>query len=198
MNFREGMRRVGILLGVAGGIVGGLIAFPQGRELAHDRSTHLRFESLMALPTIRTIAKDAIEYQTGLPYIIDSVSPQPGRVTPGFLDYSTLADLAKTIAAKRQLKPPPGSVLVQQPKAKPENIVVRVNLDEIKEVYVDSAGMITEIDLTTGELVPRIEPSPPLLAYFLLLLYPILGFLLPWACIRVLTWVGTGFVAPPR
>jgi hypothetical protein len=32
-------------------------------------------------------------------------------------------------------------------------------------------------------------------AYLIPLLYPVLGFLLPWGVVRVLTWVGAGFFA---
>jgi hypothetical protein len=57
------------------------------------------------------------------------------------------------------------------------------------------AKLVTSIDLSTGEWVPRVD-SPHLTAYLLLLLYPVIGFLLPWGCIRILTWVGNGFVVP--
>lgn len=69
------------------------------------------------------------------------------------------------------------------------------NPDGIKEVTVNGSKLVSSIELSTGELVPRAE-SPHLTAYLLLLLYPVIGFLLPWGCIRILTWVGTGFVAP--
>jgi hypothetical protein len=42
-----------------------------------------------------------------------------------------------------------------------------------------------------------VDPPAPK-AYLIPLLYPILGFLLPWGSIRLLTWVGSGFVDPRR
>jgi hypothetical protein len=74
---------------------------------------------------------------------------------------------------------------------------VSVNLDGIKQVTVDKDGLISSIELSTGESVQRADP-PALKAYLIPLLYPILGFLLPWGSIRLLTWVGGGFVEPRR
>jgi hypothetical protein len=72
---------------------------------------------------------------------------------------------------------------------------VSINLQGITRVTVDKDGLVSSIDLSTGESLQRVGP-PALKAYFIPLLYPILGFLLPWGCIRVFTWVGSGFVAP--
>jgi hypothetical protein len=53
---------------------------------------------------------------------------------------------------------------------------------------------IFQIYLSSGEAVRRTEPPHPI-AYLRLLLYPLLGFLLPWGAVRLLTWVGSGFFA---
>lgn len=74
-------------------------------------------------------------------------------------------------------------------------IPVSVNLEGIKDVTVDKAGLVSSVELSTGESVQRTEP-PTLRAYLIPLLYPILGFLLPWGAVRVLTWVGSGFFVP--
>jgi hypothetical protein len=64
-------------------------------------------------------------------------------------------------------------------------------------MMVDKAGLISSIELSTGESVQLVDP-PALNACLIPLLYPVFGFLLPWSGIRVLTWVATGFFAPPR
>jgi hypothetical protein len=79
----------------------------------------------------------------------------------------------------------------------PGDLLVSVNIDGIKRVTVDKAGLVSLIELSTGEWAQRAVP-PPLKAYLIPLLYPVLGFLFPWGGVRVLTWVGGGFVEPRR
>jgi hypothetical protein len=73
-------------------------------------------------------------------------------------------------------------------------IKVLVNAGGIKDVLAGKDG-ISQIHLSTGETVRRTE-APRLMAYLRLLLYPLLGLLLPLVAIRILAWVTSGFVAP--
>jgi hypothetical protein len=75
----------------------------------------------------------------------------------------------------------------------PGELLVSVDFDGIKRVIVDKAGLVSLIELSTGEWAQRVDP-PALKAYLIPLLYPVFGFLLPWGGIWVLTWVGSGFV----
>jgi hypothetical protein len=63
MNFREGMRRLGILLGAAGGIMGGFLAFVPAFGNApgvwNTLTAHRKFEAAMMLPTVQKTVKDA-------------------------------------------------------------------------------------------------------------------------------------------
>lgn len=147
MNVREGMRRLGILLGVWGGIVSGLLAYRDAKA-AWDRHTAFRrFESLMASPTMRKAAK--------------AVKDDVQKYTDS--SWATMS--------------------------------VGVNIGGIKEVTADRSGTISSVELSTGESVPKVEP-PSVKRYLTLLLYSIVGFLLPWGAVRLLTWVGSGFFAP--
>jgi hypothetical protein len=74
---------------------------------------------------------------------------------------------------------------------------VHVGVEGIAGVWVDKGGLVTLIEPSTGTPVEKTE-SLPFKAWYGILLYPILGFLLPWGGIRVLTWVGTGFSDAPR
>jgi hypothetical protein len=80
----------------------------------------------------------------------------------------------------------------EEKRDEPGGFPVSVNLDGIKLVAVDEAGLVSWIELSTGESVQRTE-APHIKAYVTVLLYPILGFLLPWSGMRTLTWVGSGF-----
>src|SRR5262245_3594767 len=143
MNIREGVRRLGILLGASGAILGGSLAFKDAQTLWNTRTAHRNFEAVMASSTMQRIAKAAREQ----------------KESGGF--------------------------------------AALVNVDGIKQVEVDRAGVVSSIELSTGESVHRTE-APALKAYVSLLLYPMLGFLAPWGTIRVLTWVGSGFFTSAR
>ena len=90
------------------------------------------------------------------------------------------------------VKPPEGYILTPS-----QGGIIEVNLEGIKRVLTDKTGMVSSIELLTGETVRRTEP-PTLQAYLAPLFFPVIGFLLPWGAVRVLTWVGIGFLEPPR
>ena len=138
----------------------------------------------MASPTMQKVARAVREYQTG---------PWTKRRSTGWRGHVVYGEgkIWQHVSAL-EVKLTPGSVPFQPPAS--QNVVVKVNLGGIKEVYADEVGMIAEIDLTTGELIPRTEPPAQLKVYLLPLMYPLIGFLLPWGGISLLAWVGTGFV----
>ncbi len=56
---------------------------------------------------------------------------------------------------------------------------------------------VSSIETEDGQtLYPT--PSPALWTYFLIALFPILGFFIPWGAIRAVGWVGAGFVQPSK
>jgi hypothetical protein len=198
VDFTAGMRRVAILLGVAGGVVGCVAGYPVAHELWRCRSAQERFESLMATPTIQKVAAAAREFQHdhALQLRSDTWSGEvefdakPGKINGGGLPET---DIPAT--QTKQWKPVPIFKLSQQQR-KAGVILVAVNLDGIKEVTVEYNGCVSALDLSNDDVVFPVE-VPHLTAYLLLLLFPFGGFLVVWGGVRVLTWVGTGFV-PPR
>ena len=198
MNIREGMRRIGILLGVSGGLLGGSLAYSEAQNLWTTRAAHKKFEFLMTTPTMQKVAKDMkIDYDA-LAKQARAISSLPSApVAPG--------DFMEMQRKGTQTFVPPRIDEWEGPAIKddenggrhllPANPLLRGNRDGINTVNVDPARMVSSIELSTGELITRTE-APHLSAYLLLLLYPVLGFLLPWGGIRILTWVGIGFAAP--
>lgn len=61
MNVMEGMRRLGIVLGLGGSVMGVLLGYDSALNLWNAHVTHQRFESLMASPVMLSIAKEAEE-----------------------------------------------------------------------------------------------------------------------------------------
>jgi len=223
VNFREGMRRVSIVLGLAGGSMGGILAYLVVQSLSNTRAAYRKFESVMASPTMQRVSKemsidyDALAKQAGgstapIPSFKDFVAAsktkdggrgtgnfrEPGdlEVIPSFKDFvaasktkdggrgtgrfGDLADLEVVASGDEN----GGQYLL---KAHP---LLKGNRDGISKVHIDSARLVSSVELSTGESVPRTEP-PQVKAYLLLLLYPVLGFLLPLGFIRLLAWVGT-------
>jgi hypothetical protein len=263
VNIREGMRRIGILLGVSGGLLGGFLAYSDAQNLWTTRAAHKKFEFLMTTPTMQKVAKDmkidydALAKQARAVYSLpapgrgdifdqihagsasatkgvnkladqtidyDALAKQAGAVAsrPAPIDYDALAKQARAISSLPSAPVAPGDFMEMQRKGTqtfvppridewegpaikddenggryllPANPLLRGNRDGINTVHVDPARMVSSIELSTGELITRTE-APHLSAYLLLLLYPVLGFLLPWGGIRILTWVGIGFAAP--
>jgi hypothetical protein len=73
-------------------------------------------------------------------------------------------------------------------------IKVLVNAGSIKDVLAGEDG-IPQIHLSTGGIVRRTEAPRPM-AYLRLLVYPLLGLILPLVAIRILAWVASGFLVP--
>ncbi len=279
MNVREGMRRLGILLGVLGAVMGGFAAYEQGRPLLSTLMAHRKFESLMASPAMRGIAaqknqsqvrrSQAVSQFGGIP--VSEPQPPPSAHK---IDYGALAQQAREHApskppqtnewgrgdpivqkpsgaqkdgsashqpppsgwtstgqsyeppalpsgkigkyADADIAPPQGYVLDPLPVPVPDsgdweitdepdgvggrhilhaNELLKGNKDGIEWVHVNSAGIVDGMKLVTGEVVAR-TPAPNPRAYLVFLLYPALGFLIPWGAVHVLTWVGGGFFAP--
>ena len=183
MNFKEGMRRVGIVLGVLGGITGGVFGYS---ELQNAWALHTRFKRLQALPVMHDVAAAIKAYPefTSIRPIRPVYTIEPPGWEPVF-EARKSGDLDK-------IADPDTEITVDAKNSEP-----------VKAVNVDKNGAISSVELTTGERVHR-EPDTfkahSALAARLLLpfCYPVIGFLFPWATIRALVWVGSGFFAPPK
>lgn len=184
MNAREGMRRVGIVLGILGSIIGGLIGYS---DLQTVWSSHRKFERLQALAVMKDVATAIKAYK------------EPPETLPA--DFFDTIEPPTVVSAARKAD----WFEVNSPEVADPTAEMRVdvnNYEGIKTVNADKTGAITSIQLATGEWVHR-EPETfkARLAFFARLLlpfcYPVIGFLIPWGTIRVFVWVGRGFLAPP-
>jgi hypothetical protein len=229
MNMREGMRRLGILLGVLGGMIGALAAYSTARELWSASQAHKRFESLMASRTMQELASAAKDQWRTRNAPEPPIPPSPPgfkpethwgslmatpaqvlqdpmfqglpleerrkvllRVDPSFGELARdQQDKVLSWKPDKKLGPPPDT-LPPDFFDKPVRYLVAVNAGGIRDATVDQTGTVTSIRLVTGESVQRIPPAS-WRAWFSLLIYPLLGFLMPWGAIRALTWVGAGF-----
>ena len=196
------MRRLGILLGACGAIFGGCLAYSDARASWDNYAAHRKFQSLMASPTMQKVAKAARAYLKpdqfgGIPVVESQVRMNAdGTIGAGSIpdfDQFKAAYNTKTITQSRSKFVPPPPIPDDQ-RGDLRGLLVSVDLDGIKEVTVDKDGLVSSIQPSTGGSVQRVD-SPPLQAYLIPVIYPVFGFLIPWGCIRVLTWVVSGFFA---
>jgi hypothetical protein len=193
MNVREGARRLGIVIGVLGGTLGAFAGYPSARDLWNARAASKKFDSLMASPTMLKVAKAAVDYQKATSKV-DSIASKYGGVR--VIEPHTLTYANGALSYERNPSPPPDT-LPADFFSKDGNETVLINADGIREAMINKSGIVRAVHLATGEWVEE-SLAPRLKSYLVPLLYPMLGFILPWGALRALTWVGAGFFEPNR
>lgn len=213
MNFREGMRRLGILLGAAGGIMGGFLAFVptfgNAPGVWTTLTAHRKFEAALASPTMLKVVKGFVPPPRFVP---PPLSSYEGPARADQFGGIPLDGSGERPAKGSQKAPPPGVTFTDVDPSQvgvwvdtvPQdggttvedaNPLLKGNLDGIRSVHFDSTSRVASILFTSGEWVFRTE-APKFSEYLLLFAFPFAGFMLPWSAIRLLTWVGTGFFSP--
>lgn len=148
MNLREGTRRLALLLGLAGAIVGGFASYIELQTVRHQAAYHERFERMANSPIVRQEREGAMR------------------------DFPRITNPPITDSSGWQ---------------------VTVNSGGIGTITWGSNYTVQSIETTDGQtLYPT--PSPGRWSYFLIVILPVLGFLIPWGAIRAIGWVGAGFV----
>ncbi len=175
MSLREGTRRLALLFGVVGAILGGFASYMELQSVMREKADHQRFEQLANSQIVQQERK-AI-------YI-------PGFGPP---EDSTSA-----------LEPvPDGPVTVQGPDGKiyqfPEGTDKAAAIRYFKRRSIGIEAIhwtenygIASIETRDGQtLYPT--PAPSAWLYVWVALFPIIGFFIPWGAIRAIGWVGSGF-----
>ena len=148
MNLKEGTRRLALVIGVLGVILGGYVSFLEILEVRSKLDRHHNFERLVALDPVQHICKDHKEDKQTGDWEVVSVEPNCCGIKKIVFDN--------------------------------------------EHVWKDTSG-IYSIETQDGQtLYP--SPAPSIWEYFLIVLAPAIGFLLPWGTIRAVGWVGVGFV----
>jgi hypothetical protein len=73
VNFREGMRRIGVALGVCGAIIGGFVGYSFFDSLNQQRAHHQEFEKLLASPSLARLFDHHATYEDENGNPIDAV-----------------------------------------------------------------------------------------------------------------------------
>jgi predicted small secreted protein len=147
MNLSEGMRRLALLLGAAGAILGGFASYMELQTVLSEKEYHDRFEKLANSDVVRQERKSQAGWV--------SVDPKTGKSD----DWYQLIDRGG-----------------------------------IKTIHWTKDNEIESIGTQDGQTLNP-TPAPSARQYFLIALFPILGFLIPWGAVRAIGWVVAGFVA---
>lgn len=169
MNLKEGARRLALLLGVAGALIGGFASYAELQTVLSQRALHNRFERLANSDVVQQERKcRLLGYGSGC----SQIPPLP----PGY----TL-DKPK-YAIEEADGAPPASEL---------------NKGGIKTIHWTKDLGVESIEIESAypwESIVYPTPAPAVWTYLLIALFPILGFFIPWGSIRAIGWVGAGFV----
>jgi predicted small secreted protein len=149
MNLKEGARRLGLLLGVAGAIAGGFVSYLELQTTLEQRARHNKFEQLATSDVVKQVRKSQAGWV--------SINPKTGE----------------RIQWDQQ-----------------------VDKGGIKTIHWTKDNEIESIETVDEYLYPT--PAPHAWEYILVVLFPVLGFFIPWGAIRAIGWVGAGFVASPK
>ena len=178
MNFREGTRRLALLFGVVGAILGGFGSYMELQTVLDQRARHNRFEQLAASDVVQQERKAILVPGFGPPEESTTTQkPVPGGpVTVQGPDGNTyqFSEGTDKAAAIRYFKRK------------------RIGIEAIH--WTDDYG-VKSIETEDGQtLYPT--PAPSGWLYLLVALFPVVGFFVPWGAIRAIGWVGAGFIKP--
>jgi hypothetical protein len=220
VNLREGTRRLALLLGAVGAIVGGFVSYFELRSVMDQVTRRNRFEQLansdvvrqqsIAWPlTLRYSPKEAIEVLRRLPEgqqreVLHTLT-QEERVDlfARLKCASSQWGVDSTVAIQENLSQVDRWVQYAQNDpyactAEPiDPRISTVNKGGIKAIHWTKTLGVESIETDDGQILYP-TPAPSAWLYLSIALFPALGFFIPWGAVRAIGWVGAGFVASPK
>jgi hypothetical protein len=107
-----------------------------------------------------------------------------------FRSLASSAIVQEQLRESKVMKLPPGYELYE-----PETL--NVNRGGIKTIHLGNKLEITSIDTQDGATLSKPVPVG-FWSYVLPVIFPVVGFLIPWVVVRTATWVGAGFLSHPK
>lgn len=172
MNLKEGLRRIGLAAGSIGACIGLWASYVTAKDIHYQRERNSRFETLLNSPAVQ---RDVLLLTKGLRNAKDP--------TPAFKYAHNGQGWFEAVAAAN------GSL---------EGWLV--NEDGVSRIYLDGRGNVIRIqDTEQNSFYPDPDPAPPpnILSYAIVLVFPIIGFLVPWGVLKGLSWIVAGFSHRP-
>jgi hypothetical protein len=224
MNLMEGTRRLALLLGATGAILGGFASCMELQTVLSQRARHNRFEELAnsdvvrqerkSWPlTLRYAPKEAIEALRKLPegqerdVLRTLTEPEKAdllaklKCAPSDLGTGSTAMAQENLSRVQKL---PGGYVLDAPEAREgDPFACLAEPTDPPTSKVNEGGILT-INWSRKLLVESIEtedgqslyptPAPSRWLYLLAVILPLLGFTLLWGLVRAVLWVGVGFL----
>lgn len=180
MNLREGMRRLALLLGVAGAILGGFASYIELRKTIRTKAEHNQFALVSS--RIEELGKETQkEYPVNNDLNPASLGLRVLGKNPQFWPW-----LSGNVSQRPEL-PKPWEVYSAR-QAQPDPWESAAKQDDWRVWGIKSPDGQT--------LYPT--PAPSVWSYFLIPILPALGFVVPWGAVRAIGWVGAGLVQPSK
>jgi hypothetical protein len=150
VNLKEGTRRLALLLGAAGAILGGFASYLELKDVLNQRVRHDRFEQLAASDIVR---QERQKLKMDLPRLTNPTVTDSSGWESGVYPIAT----------------------------------------GIKTIHWGKDYGVYSIETEDG-LTFFPTPTPAAYNYLLIVLWPCLGFFIPWGAIRAIGWVGAGLM----
>lgn len=180
MNLHEGTRRLALLLGVAGVIVGGFASYDYLQTSLNQRARHNKFEQLATSDVVQNERK-ILQAWTPVPETPPKIDPQTGEL----------------------IQPPNGNLLIDPKTGQPVVFDMSTSIPipsvvmkgGIKAINWSHNYGVESIETEDGQIIIP-TPAPAIWEYLLVALFPLLGFFIPWGVILAIGWVVAGFARP--
>jgi hypothetical protein len=221
VNLREGMRRLALLLGVVGAILGGFASYLELQSILNQKERHNKFEQFAKSDVVRQEQKSwpltllyttdkALEAFRKLPKnqqldVIDHLTRKEKDELLAKLNCKPLQQEESIAAETRKdlVTDPkyPGWEVVPGPEKDVSNACSAeasdppnstINRNGINTIHWTKTLEVDFLDMADGQVLYA-ESAPNRWLYLLVVILPLLGFGLPWGLIRAVGWVGTGF-----
>lgn len=219
MNLREGTRRLALLSGVVGAILGGFASYLELRNTLDQRERHNEFEQLVNSDVVK-------QQQNSWPL---TLRYKPEKAIEAFLNLTESQRKAvfyqldqgeeNDLVAKLKCEPhPPSSPaiamvidkLLEVPNHPEFKLDVKddpyaclaetgdppsstVNSNGIETIHWTKGLEVDFLDMADGQTLYG-DPAPKRWLYPLFALFPVIGFVIPWGVVHIIGWVGIGFV----
>lgn len=171
MNFKEGLRRIGLAAGVIGACLGLFTSYLHGTDIHYQRERHSRFETLLNSPAVQ---RDICFLTKDLSNAQDQTTLS--KVYEQFHDGQNMFNAVAATSGDAD-----GWI---------------VNAGGVSRIYFDKKEQVTSIQDSEHNTFYS-DPNPSILSYIVILVWPIIGFLIPWGVVKGFSWIVAGFSHRP-
>jgi hypothetical protein len=190
INAKEGMRRLALLLGAVGAILGGFASYMELSSVLNQRARHNKFEHLANSPVATQAKRDCLTKNA--PESADHFVSDSPTLLPSTVDAFVAAPEEKQREALANMSVPAKTALLDALRQRNETVVDK---DGITIIHWTKDYGVESIETEDGQtLYPT--PAPSAWIYLLITAIPVLGFFISWGAVRAVRWVGVGFTTP--